>query len=107
MVSDGSKPFSVITRLAPSQEMRYRYSAVWETSCQYSLTRRLRLSSGCSWRLICGYWLRRSLTTRAQARGAGHTRQPATSLQTEGAITRCLQRFIRLLLYLSNLTAHP
>ena len=35
------------------------------------------------------------LTSRAQARGNGGIRQPATSRQTEGAIPRCLQRFVR------------
>src|SRR5881628_930222 len=43
--------------------MRYRYCAVPETSCQYSLRRRLRLSSGCSLLLICDV-RSRSLTTK-------------------------------------------
>src|SRR5438876_7035308 len=36
-----------------------------------------------------------SLTSRAQAHGSGDTGQPVTSRQTEGAIPRCLQRFVR------------
>src|ERR1035441_1279957 len=35
------------------------------------------------------------LTSRAQARGTGDIRQPATSRQTESAIPRCLQRIVR------------
>src|SRR5580765_3217125 len=35
------------------------------------------------------------LTFRAQERGTGGIRQPATSRQAESAIPRCLQRFVR------------
>jgi len=43
------------------------------------------------------------LRVRAQARGADHIRQPATSRQTEGAIPRRLLRFVRPFLHLHQL----